>query len=73
MKPTHTELSHAHRNWQTAQSQAIEAWDAYYMTPTHSDDTDGQRLCALNRATAAQSRAVQAESVYRELKAKYNE
>jgi hypothetical protein len=71
MKPTIPRLFYAHRAWQTAQREALSAWDAYYMTPSHWDDTDAQRLCALNRATAAQSRAVQAQAAYQELKAKY--
>jgi hypothetical protein len=70
MKPTHAELSHAHRKWEATQREARGAWAAYYAAPAHWDPS--QRLCALNRATEAQSRAVQAESVYRELKAKYD-
>jgi hypothetical protein len=73
MKPTHAEVYHAHRNWQTAQREALDAWDAYYMTPAHWDDTDSQKLCALNRATEAQSRAVRAQAKYSELKVKYHE
>ena len=71
MQTTHAELFHAHRNWQTAQSQAVEAWQQYYGSPEHWDRE--QVTCALNRATAAQTRAVQAESVYRELQKEYNE
>jgi len=64
VKPTPPRLFYARRQWEIAQSRAVEAWQQYY--------ADGSTLADLDRATAAQSRAVQAEGVYRELKAKYD-